>query len=125
MRALLVLFLLSACTPEKPEALEGGDTCTALTSGSWLGVGAALGMPEGSGDMFVELTMDEVSCTFTLDSWSMAMGDLPTGGALDGDALTLDGLTSGWRECTGTASASTAFSGTCDNGDGFEFSADE
>lgn len=124
MRLLVVLATLSACTPtgEEPEPLEGGETCTVLTSGSWLAVGAALGMPEGSGDMFVDLTMDEAACTFTLDNWSMAMGDLPTAGALDGADVILDGLTSGWRECTGTAADEVTFSGACANGDDFEFS---
>lgn len=124
MRLFVVLASLSACTPttEDPEPLKGGDSCTVLTSGSWLAVGAALGMPEGSGEMFVDLAMDEASCTFTLDNWSMAMGDLPTAGALDRAAVTLDGLTSGWRECTGTAADEMTFSGACANGDDFDFS---
>jgi hypothetical protein len=71
----------------------------------------------GDESMDGELTLDAESCTFTLHDWSMAMDDLPTGGALDGDALQFDGLTSRWRTCTGTTADEYTASGTCSEDD--------
>lgn len=111
---LPVALFLAACNTGgggDSSPLQGGDTCTALTSGSWTFSGAAFGM--GDNTMTGEVTLDATACTFTLGSWSMSMDDLPTGGALDVDAVQLDGLTSKWQSCTGTATDENTASGTC------------
>lgn len=110
------LVCLSACAGAPDSApLEGGDTCTVLTSGTWTFSGDAWGM--GDETMDGDLTLDAEACTFTLDNWSMSMNNLPTGGALDGDAVQFDGLTSKWRTCTGTATDESNASGTCSEDD--------
>lgn len=112
-RLLLGPLLLVSCTAAPPdsEAVKGGDSCTALTSGRWTVTGAAWGM--GDNPMDGDVTMDATACTFTFANWDMQMDDLPSGGALDGGAVTLDGLNSYWRSCTGTATDENNASGTC------------
>jgi hypothetical protein len=113
MRSSALALLLSACAAggADTEPLTGGDTCTALTSGTWTFSGAAWGM--GDTTMEGDVTLDAAACSFTLDHWTMAMDDLPSGGVLDGDAVQLDGLNSYWRSCTGTAADADTVSGTC------------
>lgn len=114
LNLLLPLAVLAACASgdaEDSTPLEGGDTCTALTSGTWTVTGAAWGM--GDNPMDGDVTMDSSACTFTFSNWDMAMDDLPSGGAVDGDAVTLDGLNSRWQGCTGTAADENTASGTC------------
>ncbi len=114
MRIFLVLTLvLVACgvPASDSEPLVGGDTCVALTSGPWTFSGEAFGM--GDATMGGDVTFDAEACTFTISNWSMTMDDLPTGGALDGDSVQLDGLSSRWRTCTGTAPDEDNASGTC------------
>jgi hypothetical protein len=60
-----------------------------------------------------DVTMAAETCTFTLDEWSMAMNDLPNGGAVDGDTVQLDGKNSYWRSCVGTATEVGAVAGSC------------
>ena len=110
--ALLPIFLLGCAGAGADSApILGGDTCTAPTVGTWTFSGAAFGMGEETMDG--DLALDSETCTFTLENWSMAMDDLPSGGALDGDAVQLDGLNSFWRTCVGTASDENTVSGTC------------
>ena len=91
------------------------EGCTELTSGDWVGSGAAFGMSMG-----VELEMDAEGCTFELNNWSMNMGSLPDGGTVDGDQVTLAG-DSYWESCVGTADSVGEVSGVCDD-DGAAFS---
>lgn len=109
----LALFLAACATKsgEDTSPLTGGDTCTMLTDGSWTFSGAAFGM--GDNTMTGDVTLDATACKFTLGNWDMQMDDLPSGGALDADAVTLDGLTSKWQSCTGTATDENTASGTC------------
>jgi hypothetical protein len=109
----LFALCLAACGPSAGDfvPLEGGDTCTALASGTWTFTGAAWAMAGGTMDG--DVTMDADACTFTLDEWDMAMDDLPLGGAVDGDTVQLDGLDSYWRSCTGTAADENSVAGTC------------
>ena len=102
----------STAESDTDAATEEG--CTELTSGDWVGSGAAFGMSMG-----VELEMDAEGCTFELNNWSMNMG-LPDGGTVDGDQVTLAG-TSYWESCVGTADSEGEVSGVCDN-DGAAFS---
>lgn len=112
-RAIFVVVLLAACTTPEDDTSspKGGDTCTALTSGTWTFTGAAWKM--GDNPMDGDITMDVDACTFTIDNWDMQMDDLPTGGVLDGDQVQLDGLNSYWQRCTGTASDETHMAGIC------------
>lgn len=119
----LIGLVLAACDGAKGDtgALTGGQTCTALATGTWTMTGPAWGM--GDNPMDGELTMDAERCTFTLGAWDMVMDDLPTGGAVDGDQVRLDGLTSYWRSCVGTASDTDNVSGVCSDDDAaFEMS---
>lgn len=117
--SLLPIFLaipLVGCSgggSDSDSSLVGGDTCTELTSGTWTTTGAAFGMGDDN-PMDGDLTMNVDECSFAFDNWSMEMDDLPSGGVIDGDAVQLDGLTSKWRTCTGTATDATTASGTCD-----------
>jgi hypothetical protein len=113
MRALKWCFLLALCgCPADPlPPLTGGDTCTALSDGRWVFTGPAWGM--GDEPMRATVEMDEEECVFAFSSFDMAMDDLPTGGALDGADVQLDGLTSYWRTCTGTAASEHHAAGTC------------
>ena len=115
----LILAYLPACstaTGEDSTPLVGGDTCTALTSGTWTVTGAAWGM--GDNPMDGTVTMDSDACTFVFSEWDMQMDDLPSGGALDADAVVLDGLNSYWSRCTGSATDENTVGGTCeDDGD--------
>ena len=45
------------------------------------------------------------------------MNDLPNGGAVDGDAVQLDGKNSYWRSCVGTATDAGAVAGSCSDDD--------
>ncbi len=109
------LCFLLACTgaPAGDSALQGGDSCTELVSGTWTFSGAAFGM--GDETMDALLTFDADACAFTITEWSMAMDDLPNGGVIDGDAVQLDGLNYDWRTCTGVAQDAQSASGTCAN----------
>jgi len=90
----------------------GNHDFVALTDGDWDAAGDAFGM-----EMSGVLTMDEGSCRFTLDDWSMEMLSLPAGGKVDGDQVTFEG-DSFWRSCTGTVAADGAsVSGSCQDGD--------
>jgi hypothetical protein len=116
----IALWMWIACNG-KPDSnpLTGGDACSALTSGTWTFSGEAWGM--GDLTMDGDVTMDAAACTFTLDAWTMAMDDLPNGGAVDGDEVQLDGKNSYWRSCSGTAVDAGHVSGTCaDDGTDFE-----
>lgn len=117
---MILLTILAACAVEEKPDLVGGDTCTALESGTWYAAGAAFGMPSGSTEMTVELAMDAEACTFTLGSWNMDMGPLADFGAIDVEAITLSGPTDYWDSCTGTAADSGTATGTC-NEDGGAF----
>lgn len=123
MTRLAALFLApvlacSATTGADSTPVQGGDTCTVLTDGTWTLGGAAWGM--GDQTMTGTVTMDTASCTFTLDGYDMQMDDLPTGGGVDGDQVQLDGLTSYWRSCVGTATDGNDVAGTCsDDGSAF------
>src|SRR5262245_43182502 len=112
MKRVFFCMGMWACAGGTKDAVEGD--CTALTSGTWTGDGAAMGMAMG-----VTLTFDEASCSFTLSDWTMAM-DTPTGGTVVGDEVTLGGSPY-WESCTGTATAPNAVSGVC-NDDGADFS---
>ena len=114
----LLLWACSAGGGADSVPLTGGETCTELTSGAWTVTGAAWGM--GDNPMDGDVTMDAGACTFAFSNWDMAMDDLPTGGAVDGEVVQLDGLTSYWRSCTGTATDSNNASGTCSD-DGAEW----
>ena len=110
--SLPALGLLAACAGSSDSTpLEGGDSCTALISGTWTFSGDAWGM--GDDTMDGDITLDADACSFTIDNWSMAMDDLPTGGVLDGDAVQFDGANSYWQSCTGTATDESHASGTC------------
>lgn len=112
MRSPLLLLLSSACAgTDTPEPLVGGDTCIALTAGTWTFAGPAWGMGEYT--MQGDLTLDATACTFTLTAWDMAMDDLPSGGAVDDVAVQFDGLNSYWRSCTGTATDQNHADGLC------------
>jgi hypothetical protein len=90
--------------------------CVALVDGDWVldspgeGSGAPFGTPVGA-----VLTMDPEGCTFALD-WNMGVS-LPSGGAIDGDELTLAGDDEGWATCVGDVAADGAsVDGSCDSG---------
>lgn len=91
-----------------------GD-CTALADGDWVTDGAAGGGMEMQG----VLTMDAKACTFTLDQWSMDMTNLPSGGSVEVDQVTLigDNIPPG---CVGTANEDgTDVTGACEDGAAF------
>ena len=90
----------------------GSPQCTALADGTWAVDGTAIGMA-----MTVTITMDAEACTFAFSEWSMAM-EVPDGGVIDGDAVTLTG--DGFDDCAGTVAADGTVEGTC--GDGGTFS---
>lgn len=120
---MLTLLLALACYPTSPadsaDSPTGGDTCTALTIGTWTVTGAAWNM--GDNPMDATLTFDEAACTFTLSEWTMQMDDLPDGGVVDDTTVTLRGPTSGWGTCVGEAASAGEVSGTCsDDGDDFQ-----
>lgn len=117
---VLCLSIFAACSGGGSDSgtLAGGDTCVALMSGTWTFTGEAWGM--GDHPMDGDVTMDADACVFTLDNWDMQMDDLPTGGAVDGDQVQLDGANSYWRSCTGTAADDRNVSGNCaDDGAAF------
>jgi hypothetical protein len=51
--------------------------------------------------MSANVTLTGDGCTFEFSDWNMMM-DVPKGGSLVDDALTLSG-SGGWSSCTGTA----------------------
>lgn len=113
-RLVPFVLLIAACTAgaggaDDSSAVKGGDSCPILGSGIWDFSGSAFGM--GDATMTGEVTWN--GCTFTVADWSMAMDDLPSGGALNEDAVQLDGLNSYWRRCTGTLAESGYIAGTC------------
>lgn len=89
-----------------------------LQSGTWTVTGEAWGM--GDNPMDGDVTMNEDDCNFTFSNWDMVMDDLPSGGALDGADVVLDGLNSYWASCTGEANDEHNVAGTCAD-DGAEF----
>lgn len=109
----LAVLLACAGAPADDSALQGGDSCTQLVSGTWSFSGVAFGM--GSEAMDALVTFDADACAFTITDWSMAMDDLPNGGVVDVDAVQLDGLNYDWRTCTGLAIDTQGASGTCAN----------
>jgi hypothetical protein len=95
----------------------GEEACVALVDGDWTIDGSAIGMPMGA-----VLTMDAEGCTFTFSDWSMEMNNLPAGGEVAGDQVTLTGggITAG---CVGTVNAEgTSAQGVCDDGSDFTMS---
>ena len=121
-RLFLAGWLVACHSPEAPEPLVGGDTCVALVDGPWTLGGPAWGM--GDLTMLGTVTMDTAECSFRLDDYDMAMNDLPSGGVVDEDRVQLDGLTSYWRTCVGTADEEAHVSGTCsEDGSAFEMTA--
>jgi hypothetical protein len=107
MRWTAVIAALAAC--------NGGGDCTELASGGWTTDGAAGGGMEMTGT----LTMDAKTCTFTMTDWSMAMTNLPDGGTVDGDQVTLSGADIPVG-CVGTASEDgTSVEGACEDGSAF------
>ncbi len=119
-RWLFPAFIFAGCAGSTKDSspLTGGETCTALTSGTWTVTGEAWGMADNPMDG--ELSMDTDGCTFTLGAWDMTMDDLPSGGVVDGDQVQLDGLNSYWRSCIGIAASEGDVSGTCED-DGAAF----
>jgi hypothetical protein len=125
-RPALLLLALTACGTAGDATDEGVDTdvvdtqvgsaCTVLKDGTWDASGTCFGMR-----MSTTLTFDAASCTFTLTDWDMEMETPnPTGGSVDGDAVSLDGEP--WAtSCTATASAPNRFTGTCEEGCAFQF----
>lgn len=110
IRTFVAMVVLAGC--------GGGGDCTALADGSWTFDGAAGGGMEMTGDV----TMDADACTFTIDNWSMEMTNLPSGGSIEGDQLTLDGaeIPDG---CVGTVNADgTGVTGACADGSAFSMS---
>ena len=107
MRRVFVLGLaLAGCN-------GGGGDCTALEDGEWTFDGAAIGMLMGG-----TVTMDVAGCSFEISEWSMAMSDLPTGGEVVGDEVTLTGDSDYWASCTGKVNdEGTEVSGTCSEDD--------
>jgi len=71
--------------------------CTTLLDSNWGFMGDNFG-----GQAQAELIWDG-SCTFTLQGWQPPQGSYPTGGAVAGDQVTLDGAEPVWGTCTGTA----------------------
>lgn len=74
----------------------------------------------GDNPMDGDVTMNEEDCNFTFSNWDMVMDDLPSGGALDGASVVLDGLNSYWSSCVGEATDEQNVSGTCED-DGAAF----
>lgn len=91
-------------------------TCDPLADGRYAARGSCFGMTMG-----VMLDMDDARCSFVLDDWSMNHGDLPDGGTVDGDQVTLSGP--GFDGCAGTIDGDVV-SGTCDDGCAWELSLD-
>lgn len=102
------------------DGTDGTDgSCVALQEGDWTTDGAAGGgMP-----MQATLTLGEDGCSFTFSDWNMAMTNLPAGGTVAGDQVTLSG-DAYFETCTGTVNADgSAASGICDDdGAGWEMS---
>ncbi|MEQ1501322.1 MAG: hypothetical protein ABMB14_03785 [Myxococcota bacterium] len=93
----------------------GAPECTALVDGEWVFDGAALGMA-----MSAIVSMDVDGCTFAIADWTMEMGSIPSGGVVDGDAITLDGDDLYWASCVGTVGADgKSAEGACDDGADF------
>jgi hypothetical protein len=120
----LLFFALVACTQDDDTSDTDTDTdtdpqagCTELATGRYDGGGSCLGMV-----MQADLTFDDAACTFTIDNWSMAMGDMPDGGAVSGTDVTLTGPGIYEQGCAGTITADNTFDGTCADGCAFEFS---
>lgn len=103
MRWILAALATAGCA-------GSDDPCVALVDGDWVLDGPVFGTPVGA-----VLTMDVDGCTFTLD-WNMGVS-LPSGGAVDGDQLTLVGDDEAWSSCVGTvADGGASVEGTCDAG---------
>ena len=117
-RAILALLFTAACNTGTSDGddTDATDTdvadvtCTALPEGGWLVNGACIGM-----DMTGTLTLDQSGCGFEFSAWSMMM-DMPKGGKVDGDTVTLTGA--GWTDCTGTI-VDGVVDGTCSDGCAF------
>ena len=133
--AILGLGMVMGCTDPSSSGtgtepmLDGGTDdsaptdpsstgCTALSEGRWTGDGPAFGMEMGA-----TLTLDVSGCSFTFSDWSMAM-DVPAGGTVAGDEVTLNG-SAYWESCSGTATSSDAFTVVCaDDGASLEMAHD-
>jgi hypothetical protein len=111
-RVFALGFALSGCG-------GGSDTCTSLEDGGWTFDGAAIGMTMGG-----TVEMDVTNCLFAISEWSMEMSDLPSGGEVEGDTVTLSGDAPYWASCTGKVNTDgTEVSGNCDDGAAFTMSA--
>ena len=102
----VLLFALGGCG-------GGSGECTALEDGEWTFDGSAIGMTMGG-----VVQMDVEGCSFEISEWSMAMSDLPTGGEIVGDEVTLTGEDDYWASCVGKIDAEgKSVSGTCADDD--------
>lgn len=118
-RTALFLLALAACNgggtgSDDTDSTDTDVTCTALPEGGWLVNGTCIGM-----DMTGTLTLDNTGCGFTFSDWNMMM-DMPKGGKVSGDTVTLTGA--GWTDCTG-AIVDGVVDGTCDDGCAFHMEA--
>jgi hypothetical protein len=69
--------------------------------------------------MTADLAFDLPTCHFGLSNWSMQMGDLPTGGTVAADQVTMTG-SNYWQSCVGTLVGGNQITGTCSQ-DGADF----
>ena len=84
------------------------DSCSPVSDGRWETTGACFGHP-----MDAQLSFDSSGCSFSFSDWSMDM-DLPTGGTVSGETVTLIG--DSWTSCSGTLNAEgTSITGICEN----------
>lgn len=109
MRAWLSapILLLCACSGGK----STGD-CTAMAEGPWMLDGTCIGM-----EMHATVTASSDGCSFTYEDWDMEMTNLPSGGSVSGEEVTMD-----WddkTDCVGTTDGTT-LTGTCSDGCSFE-----
>lgn len=117
----IVAALAAGCSGGDGGTTDDGGTegCTALQEGTWTMDGAA----GGGMAMEATLTLDTDGCSFTFTDWNMSMGNLPAGGTVAGDQVTLSG-DAYFETCTGTANADgSEVTGVCaDDGAGFSMS---
>ena len=112
--AVLFLTLSSSCNKDA-ETDTGNGVCTELAEGRWFMAGSVYGM-----SMDAILTLNDAGCSFTFSDWNMSM-DVPDGGTIQGDAVTLDGNgTREWGDCEGIADDNSTIVGACSDGATFE-----